>query len=228
MIKVLSALPRRSDLTREQFQEHWGTIHRDLALRIDRISRYVQSHPRSADLPGLTPAPFDGFPEVWFPDLDTALGLGADPQYAQGAHLDEPRFIDRDAMVRTLVTPHLVRGWDGFATRTGAGKILLLADAPATDEARDVLATVALEALDPRRLLVGAAVDDARVRHLQGHGQVLELWWDDADAAVAAWAAGVESLLARADDVLDPAGSCVALVQERRVRWPGTVEDPDA
>lgn len=227
MIKVCTALPRRNDFTRAQFQQHWGTVHRDLAIRIDRIGRYVQSHPRPADLPGLPTAPYDGFPEVWFPDLDAAMALGSDPQYVEGAHADEPRFIDIDRMVRTWVTPHLLRPWGEFVDATDAGKILLLASAPATDAVRETLAD-AVDGLAPNRLLIGTASDDPRVRDRQAFGQVVEMWWGDAGTAVDAWRTGVGALLRRAGAVLDQSSSSVALVRETRVRWPGNVTERDA
>lgn len=226
MIKVCTALPRRSDHTRAQFQQHWGTVHRDFALRIDRISRYVQSHPLDVDLPGLPPAPYDGFPEVWFPDLDAAVALGSDPQYVGGAHVDEPRFIDVDRMLRTWVTPHLVRPWDDYADTPDAGKIIVLVSGPSTSAVRDALAD-AVEPLRPERVLIGTALDDPRVRDRQGFDQVVELWWRDQGSAVAAWQAGVAGFVAAAGPALDPATSAVALVREQRVRWPGDVADED-
>lgn len=226
MIKVCTALPRRSDLTRAQFQQHWGTVHRDLAIRIDRISRYVQSHPRPVDLPGLPTAAFDGFPEVWFPDLDSALALGGDPQYVDGAHADEPRFIDVDRMVRTWVTPHLLRRWGDFADAAGSAKIILLAAAPATDSAREGLADAA-DLLAPRRLLIGTALADSRVRNRQAFGQIVELWWGDDETAIDAWRTGVDDFLRRAQPFLDRTTSAVTLVREERVRWPGDLTEQD-
>ena len=44
MIKLYALLCRRDGLTREQFSRHWSTVHREHALRIDRIRRYVQAH----------------------------------------------------------------------------------------------------------------------------------------------------------------------------------------
>lgn len=226
MIKVVTALPRRADLTREQFQHHWGTVHRELALRIDRISRYVQSHALAAPPSALPVVRYDGFPEVWFRDLDTALGLGDDPQYAQGAHLDEPAFIDLAGMTRSWVRPQLHRPWAGFADFGAPGKALLLVPGPPTDARADAL-LAAVEGLRPRRVLLGTALDDPRVLDRQGFGHVVELWWSDVGAARQAWVAGEPSLLAGLREVADPTTCSFALVAERRVRWPGAVLDGD-
>ena len=44
MIKVSAFLPKRADLTDEQFHAHWRHPHGDLAVRTQRIRRYVQLH----------------------------------------------------------------------------------------------------------------------------------------------------------------------------------------
>lgn len=45
MIKVCTAVTRRSDFTQSRFQDHWGTVHPGFAHEIDRISRYLHPHP---------------------------------------------------------------------------------------------------------------------------------------------------------------------------------------
>jgi hypothetical protein len=222
VIKVCTGLPRRADLTLDAFQHHWATIHRDHAQGIDRIARYVQSHRIPVDLPGLPPVEFDGFPEVWFSDLDAALGLATDPQYVEGAHRDEPVFVDVDHMVRTWTTPLVVREWDGFTDVVDAGKVLLLVSGHRTADVRDRLADASLT-LEPRRLAVGTAVTDPRVADRQSFDHVVEMWWDDLATAEAAWRRRSAHLLGSLFDALDPKTSRAALVRESRVRWPGDI-----
>ena len=109
MIKLYALLPRRDGLTREQFSRHWSTVHREHALRIDRIRRYVQAHGIRPGLPGLAEAEWDGVPEVWFSNLESALGQRTDPQYTEHAHLDEPNFIAMDRLRRLLAVHHVLR-----------------------------------------------------------------------------------------------------------------------
>lgn len=106
MIKLVFALRRKPELTRQEFQSYWRETHAPLvAERADvlKIRRYVQVH--TADLAGLhgafqkrnggAPEPFDGVAELWFDNLD-ALG-GDDPAVRQAqAELlaDEANFID--------------------------------------------------------------------------------------------------------------------------------------
>lgn len=221
MIKVITSLPRRADFSPAQFQRHWGTVHRDFALRIDRISGYVQSHPRKGlSLAGLPEAPYDGFPEVWFGDLDAALSLGQDPQYLEGAYVDEPRFIDRDRMLRTWVEPHIVKEWDGFADATHLGKILIFTAFHPSDDVKSVLGNAAVDQLDPLRVAIGTAVTDERVHGRQGYGCIVELWWRDIDNAVESWNSRSEQFLRAVHPHLTRQNSSIAAVEESRVRWP--------
>lgn len=106
MIKLVFALRRKPELSREEFQAYWRTTHAPLvAERADvlKIRRYVQVH--TSDLDGLhgafqkrnggAPAPFDGVAELWFDSLE-ALG-GDDPAVRQAQSellADEANFID--------------------------------------------------------------------------------------------------------------------------------------
>lgn len=106
MIKLVFALRRKPELSREQFQAYWRETHAPLVAEraeVLKIRRYVQVH--TSDLGGLhgafqkrnggSPEPYDGVAELWFDSLD-ALG-GDDPAVRQAqAELlaDEANFID--------------------------------------------------------------------------------------------------------------------------------------
>jgi uncharacterized protein (TIGR02118 family) len=90
MIKLFGLIPKRTDITDERFHAHWASTHRDLALRISALRRYVQSHRVPVALPGLPSAPYEGIAEVWLDDVATALSLGEDLEYTENAKLDEP------------------------------------------------------------------------------------------------------------------------------------------
>ncbi len=106
MIKLVFALRRRPELSREEFQKYWLETHAPLvAERADvlKIKRYVQVH--TADLAGLhgafqkrnggAPAPFDGVAELWFDSLDDMGGNDPAVRQAQAELLaDEANFID--------------------------------------------------------------------------------------------------------------------------------------
>src|SRR5690348_10656974 len=80
-------MPRRPELTPTEFRSHWREVHAPLVQRIATVRGYVQSTP-------LEPAPFDGVAEIWLDDLGALDALRGDPDYLEGAGLDEPRFID--------------------------------------------------------------------------------------------------------------------------------------
>ncbi|HEX3883660.1 MAG TPA: EthD family reductase [Stellaceae bacterium] len=95
MIKSLSLLTRRPELTHEQFVKHWLDIHGPLALKVPELRRYVQSHiidERSRpDIP-TTNVAVDGIAETWFDDRDAMARSNASPE-AKALHADGALFI---------------------------------------------------------------------------------------------------------------------------------------
>lgn len=79
MIKTVTVLTRRSDLTSEQFHEHWKNVHAPLVLAMPMVRRYVQCRP--LDVPG-RPAPCDGVAEVWYDSVEDFLATAESPEYA--------------------------------------------------------------------------------------------------------------------------------------------------
>jgi uncharacterized protein (TIGR02118 family) len=83
VIKLLSLLTRKPDLTHEQFVDHWLNIHGPLALAVPGIRRYVQSHitgTRSRpDIPD-TDVEVDGIAELWYDDMDSFARAAATPE----------------------------------------------------------------------------------------------------------------------------------------------------
>ena len=98
MVKVFALIPRKKDISEQQFHEHWAGPHAQLALRITTLRRYVQSHRVAPKLDGLPEPPYDGIAEVWFDDAEAAAGMGEDPNYVDHAHADEPNFIDTEQL----------------------------------------------------------------------------------------------------------------------------------
>ncbi len=106
MIKLVCCLHRRPEMTREQFQEYWYTIHAPLVRKnaeVLRIRRYVQVHtretPMNQALRGSRNAPpeYDGVAELWFDSLeDIAANFALEAAAAAGRELleDERKFID--------------------------------------------------------------------------------------------------------------------------------------
>ena len=89
MIKTVTLLNRRPDLTSEQFHEHWKTVHAALVLAMPRVRRYVQC--RSLEVPGRE-APCDGVAEVWYDSVEDFLATAASEEYVR-LLADEKNFM---------------------------------------------------------------------------------------------------------------------------------------
>lgn len=104
MIKVVTAIKRRGDLSVDAFQSHWLERHAEVVMRLPGIVRYHQSHLRSGAYHEGEPA-YDGIAEVWFEELAAMRALVGSASH-DALMEDEARFIDRGAMVTLLTTEH--------------------------------------------------------------------------------------------------------------------------
>ena len=89
MIKTVTLLTRRADLTSEQFHRHWKEVHAPLVLAMSRVRRYVQCRP--LEVPGRE-APCDGVAEVWYDTVEDFLATADSPEYAR-LLADEENFM---------------------------------------------------------------------------------------------------------------------------------------
>lgn len=106
MIKLVMCLTRRSDLTREQFQDYWRDNHGPFFMKnsgVMRVKKYVQSHTHTSPLNDGFKASrgmrdeYDGVAEVWFEseeDLMEAMGSEAMQSLGEALLADEQNFID--------------------------------------------------------------------------------------------------------------------------------------
>ena len=118
MIKLVMCLHRRSDITREQFQDYWlnrhGPFFQQNASTM-RAKKYVQSH--TVDTPlnegmresrGMLPE-YDGVAEVWFSSVEDLMDAMSSPEGQQlSATLlkDEENFIDHSRSSAFIVREH--------------------------------------------------------------------------------------------------------------------------
>ena len=97
MIKSLSLLTRKPELTHEQFMTHWVETHAPLAHKVPGLRRYVQNHLRGertrADIPA-TEVELDGIAELWFDD-QAALETASRTPEMKALHADGALFIGR-------------------------------------------------------------------------------------------------------------------------------------
>jgi uncharacterized protein (TIGR02118 family) len=228
VIKLLACMAKRPDLTDAQFHAHWAGPHRELALRITTLRRYVQSHRVAGEVPGFSSAPFDGVAEVWLDDLATAAGVAEDPDYTEHAALDEPNFQDQDRHTVVLATEQVFGGGAPMREHEGTVKaILMLRRAgglgpQAFAERVSALGPRFAELMSgARRVSAAVCVGDAYADGAEpGFDAFLELSFDDVAAFERAWKAGGRQLVDEVDGVVAHAASCAMLVDELRVIWP--------
>jgi uncharacterized protein (TIGR02118 family) len=105
MLKLIYCLRRKPDLSVEEFQEYWRTVHAPLVAEraeLLGIKRYIQAHttvpeviPALQERNGGSPEPYDGVAEIWIETLDQ---LGSEDPAVQKAMADlladEGNFID--------------------------------------------------------------------------------------------------------------------------------------
>jgi uncharacterized protein (TIGR02118 family) len=89
MLKIVSVIKRRPDLTFEQFIEHWQQRHPAFVTQLPGLRRYIQNpavpHPRRT-------WPWDGMAELWFDDM-RAIKLAFESPAADRVREDEQNFI---------------------------------------------------------------------------------------------------------------------------------------
>ena len=229
MVKCFALITKKSGISDEQFHSHWKGIHAEFALRIKSLRRYVQSH-RIPDVSvSFGQAPYHGAAEVWYDDLATAVGMRTNPQYLEGAYLDEPNFIDQPALKWLATTENVVVAGPPIAKTTSLVKGLFLVKRKpglSVAEFQDYWRTKHAP-LVPRTPHL--------VRYVQCHvlpetyeseyppafDGVAELWWPDLAKFKESWASPelqVEQLTDAKKFVGD--NTCAFLAQENRVVWP--------
>jgi len=122
-VKLVQPIFKRPDLTDERWHYHWRHVHGPVAGEITLLKRYVQLHRIAPVLPGLQPYGCSGIVEVWFDKLEDAVALGSDPTYLEGAHVDEPNFLDVERSPGYMTTERVLVEQDYPAD---AGKAVLL------------------------------------------------------------------------------------------------------
>jgi len=77
MIKTVTLLKRRPDLTPEEFHRYWRDVHAPLMLAVPGCVRYIQGRP----VPGYRDADIDGVAEVWYSDEHAMLAAFRTPHF---------------------------------------------------------------------------------------------------------------------------------------------------
>jgi uncharacterized protein (TIGR02118 family) len=108
-VKILAAIPRRKDLSEQEFHDHWRHPHGTLSKKIACLRGYVQSHRIVTELLPDTQMVYDGITELWYDSLQDALHMGSDPAHAKYNVPDEPLFVDMDGLSFTFFEEEVLR-----------------------------------------------------------------------------------------------------------------------
>lgn len=97
MIKSISLLTRKQELSHEEFVRHWVEVHAPLAHAVPRLRRYVQSHivaERTRPDIAIHDIEVDGIAELWYDSLEDMQFANASPE-AKRLHADGATFIGK-------------------------------------------------------------------------------------------------------------------------------------
>ena len=100
MVKVIVLLPRRSDMSRDDFERHMRETHLPLVAKFPGVRRLSVSW-ALPDPNGAVPA-YDAVAENWFDDAQTMGAAFASPE-GKAVVDDTPNFLDM-ARFQLLVT----------------------------------------------------------------------------------------------------------------------------
>jgi uncharacterized protein (TIGR02118 family) len=107
MIKSMTLIKRKPELSREEFIQHYEEVHAPLALKhFPTFARYVRNY--VITLPDAEEPDFDCITEIWFDDIEGAMAVTealGDYKTEIGRIFldDEEKFMDRDSKVSLLV-----------------------------------------------------------------------------------------------------------------------------
>ena len=229
MIKCFALLTKKTGTSDEHFHNHWRTTHADLALRIKSLRRYVQSHRIPEASASFGVAPFHGAAEVWYDDLATAVGMRTNPQYLEGAYLDELNFINQPELKWLATKENVVVAGPPIAKDAPLVKGLFLV------KRKPGLSVAEFQDYWRNKHAPLVPRTPHLIRYVQCHvlpetyesefppafDGVAELWWPDLAKFKESWASKeiqVEQLTDAKEFVGDETRAFLA--QENRVIWP--------
>ena len=119
-LKALALMPRRPDLTREQFRRYYESRHTPLALRYLRFRKYVRNH--LLDAPDIG---FDCVSEFWPSQVEATFAL-MQTKVGERLREDERQFADQPRLVSGRCEEVILTGAPRRDDETGITKLALL------------------------------------------------------------------------------------------------------
>lgn len=104
MRKMVGLMPRRPDMTPEQFRDYWTTTHAEITAKVPGLRSYVQNicQPDENGEPA-----YDGVAVLGFDDADGMEKALATPEW-QEVMADVPKFVDTGRLVIMIAEDHVV------------------------------------------------------------------------------------------------------------------------
>jgi uncharacterized protein (TIGR02118 family) len=104
MRKMIGLMPRRPDMSPEQFRAYWTTTHAEITAKVPGLRSYVQN----ICLPDENGGPaYDGVALLGFDDMEAMHKALATPEWA--AVMDDvPKFLDTGRVVIMIADEHPV------------------------------------------------------------------------------------------------------------------------
>jgi uncharacterized protein (TIGR02118 family) len=108
MYKVIWLTQLNGELSREEADRHWATVHAGLMKEVPGLERYVQNlwvAPVDPSVPG--PERLHLHSEAWFADEAAYVAAMATPEWAAVAE-DSPNCFDNSALLGAVVDERVV------------------------------------------------------------------------------------------------------------------------
>jgi uncharacterized protein (TIGR02118 family) len=124
-MKTVGLMPKRPDITRAAFREHYETRHASLALPLFPFKKYVRNHVVASDP---DPVGFDCLSEFWVDDVAEVHRLMAS-EVGDTMREDERRFTDQPNIGPAVAEETLIAGPPRGVEPSANKEILLLSRA---------------------------------------------------------------------------------------------------
>jgi uncharacterized protein (TIGR02118 family) len=104
MRKMIGLLPRRPDMSPDQFREYWTTTHAEITAKVPGLRSYVQN----ICLPDESGDPaFDGVAMLVFDDMGSLEKALTTPEW-DAVLADVPKFVDDSRVVIMIAEENVV------------------------------------------------------------------------------------------------------------------------
>jgi len=106
-IKLIGLLRYRPDLSREDANNYWRTVHGRIALTIEEMGHYTQNHAIRGTA-GRHVAAYDGYSEAWFADFATYERAMASTPW-RNLTADGPELFDMSVFLSGIVRERVLK-----------------------------------------------------------------------------------------------------------------------